>query len=197
MTCGYDEQQAKRRGNQRMRVHGIMWAVMVLVHWVGDLTITTFLGGFQHYYLERRCSRSNEPEPKQECSGRAPRPIRFLYICVVPPWLNQRGQASFAPKCSMFFSGLDRVRRCLEPQILQSQVISLHHRIHHHPLPSIAIDRKQHDRYGIFGHCDEDVGKNLMGEVLRHVSILGVPPLNHVSRWSSRLQTRPKGQSHF
>ena len=89
----------------------------------------------------------------------------------------------------LFFSGLDRVRRCLEPQILQSQIISLHHRI--------AIHRKQHDRDGIFGHCDEDVGKNLTWEVLRHVSILGVPPLNHVSRWSSRLQTRPKGQSHL
>lgn len=144
-----------------------------------DLTITTFLGGFQHYYLEHRCSCSNEPEPKQECSCRAPRLIRFVHLrCSI----NQGGQASFAPKCSIFFSGLDRVRRCLEPQILQSQIISLHHPIHHNPLPSIAIHRKQHDRYGIFGHCDEDVGKNLTGEVLRHVSILGVPPLNHVSR---------------
>ena len=95
MTCGYDEQQAKRRGNQRMRVHGIMWAVMVLVHWVGDLTITTFL----HYYLEHRCSRSNEPEPKQECGGRAPRLIRFVHLrCSI----NQGGQASFCTKTQHF-----------------------------------------------------------------------------------------------
>ena len=110
-----------------------------------------------------------------------------LFICVVPS--IRVAKLPLHQNAAFCFSGLDRVRRCLEPQILQSQIISLHHRI--------AIHRKQHDRYGIFGHCDEDVGKNLTWEVLRHVSILGVPPLNHVSRWSSRLQTRPKGQSHL